>query len=209
MTALYEALGVSPKATPDQIKKAYRKLSKTAHPDAGGTVEQFQKIQEAYANLKDPDKRAYYDRTGKTSNENIDEARGQALGLLSNLLHQALNAGDAIFYEDLIAHMRNSVKDNIAKMKEQTKKIDEVSARCKKMQGRFTRKKAQDNPLESFLSGTISMLEMQKLSVSRQCEFHKLALDILSDYEFRADKRPQTRNQYTVFQNIFGSGTMG
>jgi DnaJ-class molecular chaperone len=57
----YETLSVPKTATPDEIKKAYRKLASKHHPDKGGDTAQFQKIEEAYRVLSDPDQRAAYD----------------------------------------------------------------------------------------------------------------------------------------------------
>jgi len=57
----YETLGVSKDATPQDIKKAYRKLAMKHHPDKGGDQEQFKRITGAYEVLSDPDKRAQYD----------------------------------------------------------------------------------------------------------------------------------------------------
>jgi DnaJ-class molecular chaperone len=47
-------LGVEKGATPEQIKSAYRKLAMKHHPDKGGKIEEFQKIQEAYDALTKP-----------------------------------------------------------------------------------------------------------------------------------------------------------
>lgn len=57
----YATLGVPKNATPDDIKKAFRKLASQHHPDKGGDTAAFQKIQEAYAVLGDPEKRQQYD----------------------------------------------------------------------------------------------------------------------------------------------------
>lgn len=57
----YDRLGVSKNASQDELKKAYKKASMQHHPDRGGDEEQFKKINEAYATLKDPQKRAEYD----------------------------------------------------------------------------------------------------------------------------------------------------
>lgn len=57
----YATLGVAKTATPDEIKKAYRKLASQHHPDKGGDTAMFQKIEEAYRILSDPQKRQEYD----------------------------------------------------------------------------------------------------------------------------------------------------
>ena len=65
----YKTLGVSRTATPEEIKKAYRKLARKYHPDAGGDEAKFKEINEAYEVLSDEKKRKLYDQYG-TANEN-------------------------------------------------------------------------------------------------------------------------------------------
>jgi len=57
----YQTLGVAKNASPDEIKKAYRKLASQHHPDRGGDTARFQQIQQAYDVLSDPNKRQEYD----------------------------------------------------------------------------------------------------------------------------------------------------
>lgn len=63
----YKTLGVERDATPEQIKKAYRKLAAKNHPDAGGDEEKFKDINEAYEVLGDEKKRAMYDQYGSAN----------------------------------------------------------------------------------------------------------------------------------------------
>jgi molecular chaperone DnaJ len=69
----YELLGVSRTASPDDIKKAFRKLAMQHHPDRNpGDKEserKFKEVNHAYDILKDPDKRAAYDRYGAAAFE--------------------------------------------------------------------------------------------------------------------------------------------
>lgn len=64
----YATLGVSRDATPEDIKKAFRKLARQYHPDHArdnpAAEEKFKRINEAYEVLRDPEKRGKYDRLG-------------------------------------------------------------------------------------------------------------------------------------------------
>jgi curved DNA-binding protein len=64
----YATLGVGPTATPDEIKRAYRKLARKYHPDVSKVPDaesRFKEVGEAYEVLKDTDKRAAYDVAGQ------------------------------------------------------------------------------------------------------------------------------------------------
>lgn len=94
----YQLLGISAKATSEEVKKAYRVKAKASHPDVNprpGAAEEFVLIAEAFEILYDPDKRAIYDlrlnrdrrppRTGATASQQqkayeawVRQARAQA-----------------------------------------------------------------------------------------------------------------------------------
>lgn len=96
----YRMLGVAESATPDEIKKAYRKLAKQYHPDANPNnqeaAEKFKEIGEAYGVLSEPDKRKQYDSMRKNPFAGFPRAggSGQSAG-------QPGRSGAGIHFEDL------------------------------------------------------------------------------------------------------------
>lgn len=68
----YETLGLDRNASEDEIRKAYRKLSKKYHPDlnkAPDAEKKFKEVNDAYDILKDPQKKAQYDQFGSTGDQ--------------------------------------------------------------------------------------------------------------------------------------------
>ena len=57
----YDVLGIKQEASTDEIKKAFKKLARKHHPDAGGDEAKFKDISEAYEVLSDKEKRQEYD----------------------------------------------------------------------------------------------------------------------------------------------------
>jgi curved DNA-binding protein len=66
----YRVLGVETDATSEDVKKAFRKLARTCHPDVAGddpaSASKFGRIREAYETLVDPQRRARYDKRGES-----------------------------------------------------------------------------------------------------------------------------------------------
>ena len=96
MSDFYSVLGVQRAASEDEIKKAYRKLAMQYHPDRNNgsreAEEKFKEITEAYDVLRDPNKRAAYDRYGEAG------LRGAAGG--AGFHHVDLSEALGIFMRD-------------------------------------------------------------------------------------------------------------
>jgi DnaJ family protein A protein 2 len=70
-------LKVDTKATPDEIKKSFRKIALKEHPDKGGDPEKFKEVTVAYEVLMDAEKRDLYDKYGE---EGLKEGGGGGSG---------------------------------------------------------------------------------------------------------------------------------
>uniref|UniRef100_A0A8C8HG20 Uncharacterized protein n=1 Tax=Oncorhynchus tshawytscha TaxID=74940 RepID=A0A8C8HG20_ONCTS len=78
-TKLYDILGVSPSASENELKKAYRKLAKEYHPDKNPDAgDKFKEISFAYEVLTNPEKKELYDRYGE---QGLREGGGGGAGM--------------------------------------------------------------------------------------------------------------------------------
>jgi molecular chaperone DnaJ len=85
MADFYAVLGVARDASEDDIKKSYRRLAMQWHPDKNGGAkeaeEKFKEITEAYDVLRDPQKRAAYDRYGEAGLRGASQAQYEHVDL--------------------------------------------------------------------------------------------------------------------------------
>jgi molecular chaperone DnaJ len=101
VTDLYEVLGVTPEASADEIKKAYRKLARESHPDANPddpeAEARFKDLSAAYEILSDPDKRERYDRYGNSNGFDLSDPFGSGAGGLGDLFDSFFGGGGSPF----------------------------------------------------------------------------------------------------------------
>eukprot|EP01016_Furgasonia_blochmanni_P016152 TRINITY_DN1918_c0_g1_i5.p1 TRINITY_DN1918_c0_g1~~TRINITY_DN1918_c0_g1_i5.p1 ORF type:complete len:494 (-),score=187.62 TRINITY_DN1918_c0_g1_i5:221-1702(-) len=91
-TKLYDLLGLGKEATPDEVKKAFRKKAVTMHPDKGGDSEKFAELNEAYEILSNAEKREMYDKYGLEAARS-GSAPGGGFGDIFDLLGGRMGGG--------------------------------------------------------------------------------------------------------------------
>ncbi|NLR98447.1 DnaJ domain-containing protein [Rhizobium sp. P38BS-XIX] len=114
MTDPYEILGVARDANDEQIKAAYRKRAKAAHPDSGGDTDAFARLQKAYELLLDPTRRKVFDDTGYDV-ELTDAKDLQALVAIEKLITEMVLDEREPGTFDPVAKMRAALLEDIRK----------------------------------------------------------------------------------------------
>lgn len=143
----YEVLEVERTATKDQIKRAYRKKAKAAHPDAGGDSEEFKLISLAHDILTDEEMRGRYDR-----GESLDK-KPQLTQIVEGLAMEAFQNGT-----NPMSYMRAKARKEISGIKASMEQNDitrkKLEAKLEKLKSANTKTKNKEG-LE-FLVGTIN-----------------------------------------------------
>ena len=77
----YIVLGVPRKASAEEIARAYRRAARASHPDSGAacSAERFHAVNDAYDELRDPRRRALYDRSHPLSRSQPADPRGRSV----------------------------------------------------------------------------------------------------------------------------------
>jgi DnaJ family protein A protein 2 len=152
-TELYDILGVNPNASADEIKKAFRKLAQTQHPDKGGDPEKFKKINSAYDILSNPQKKELYDMRGKSGLANSGDIPEDIIanifgnifsngdfGKMFNIFHQQNVAKASPILHQINVSLEDLCKRKIVKLKVPRDRVcqscSERAKDCDKCKGR-------------------------------------------------------------------------
>tara|TARA_Y100001980_G_C14542310_1_gene320639 strand:+ start:479 stop:1666 length:1188 start_codon:yes stop_codon:yes gene_type:complete len=93
---LYSILELPKDASDNDIKKQYKKLAMTHHPDRGGDANKFKEISDAHSILSDPEKKSVYDKHGALDLENMppDDIFGSMFGMGGGIPINVQDLGD-------------------------------------------------------------------------------------------------------------------
>lgn len=166
----YEVLGLSRNCTEEEIKKSYRKLAKDFHPDRNpgdtSVKEKFEKVANAYEVLSDPQKRAYYDRTGSRASSRKPPSYSQQSPFtnVSDLFNNARNSSSQRKGKDFHSTIEVTLKEVAKGVKK--KIIIPQKIPCKKCEGRgFTEYK----PCEKCSGSGRMFVKKHPFNISAPC----------------------------------------
>lgn len=194
----YEVLDVPSGCNSARITAAYRSKAKSAHPDAGGSEEEFLEVQHAYLVLKDPERRARFDQTGDQSEQAVDNELASILEEISGYLLRAADKVDepGILQLDFLSQMRSAIQEEKRGPQEALERIESTVKRLKKLKGRFEIDPEHgENRIEALIDNHIRMAGREKESCERNLRRIDRMLEILKPYRFKTDKKdPRYKN---------------
>jgi curved DNA-binding protein CbpA len=186
----YKTLGVDKDASADEIKAAFRKRAKAAHPDKGGSAEAFAAVKSAHLVLSDPARRAKYDETGEMD-ELGPEAHpdADALALIGGTLAQIIDTDGK---DPLTINLIQVITDHFEKLIKEC--VDEIAKRkravlrAEKMAARFKLRKGHgDNIMARAINWKRRDDEHLLVKLLRRHKAIVRAREIVREYEFEQD----------------------
>jgi len=188
----YETLGVDKDASPDEIKKTYRKKAMKHHPDKGGDPETFAALSLAYEILGDEKKRAEYDSTGKIRDEM--NAHKEAVEVIGQMLQECLNQyGSSIFRVDIFEGMKRRMADSIHEAQQQGRRkaadAEDKIGHFERVLGKIKRSDKKQPPIiEHIMNASIALnkrvASTAKTKMEQDVKTYETAMAILENYEF-------------------------
>jgi len=163
---LYEILGIKKDATKAEIKRSYRFLSKSAHPDTGGSQEAFTKLRTAYTVLSDEEMRKHYDATGEYNEQAVHTHEEKVTATIVMAFTQMLQAGFAQRKDiDVIKQLREAVAKQIDELSVQIKNNKIMMDDFLNLKNRISREDDKPNIFTSTLDQRLRQLENNKINM--------------------------------------------
>lgn len=192
MKSLYAIIGVSKSATPEAIRKAYRKQSRKAHPDTGGSNEAFAELKLAYDVLIDPVRRKRYDDSGSFDDSGPDNSQSAGMEWIFKALDQTLAAmvkyGMPVDSTDLKSEMVAWLKKVRHDIDKGLQEFHTKATVWKSIKGKFVAADG-DTSMESLIDKTISVTNEIIRSTERQRDHLDIGLNMLAKYTFKYTKK--------------------
>lgn len=188
---LYEILGVEITATQDEIKKAYRQMSKDHHPDKMGDSSKQAEINNAYEVLSDPMRRKRYDETGQEKDLERNAKIQQFFStIFLRLIEQSEDPGKIDLINQGIECVDALLEDCSDNLKGVRKSLNKYSRAIEKLKTRG------DKNLIMIIQRQIDGCTQSINAEEENIEFIKEMRELISDYDFEFEKQPD-RNPFS------------
>lgn len=184
----YDILNIPDDATGQEIKDAYRTLSKQHHPDKEGDREEFESITRAYKVLSDPEKREQYDKLG----EDPELYQRHIQNAIKYFEEAAERNPENIGEEILILQ-----KDARNFLNNQIKTFSKEIAKKRNILGKILNNPENDF-LREYINNSIDDLETQINNIHQSIDDLGKMIEILNNYIFVAKPKVNYQSGITL-----------
>jgi curved DNA-binding protein CbpA len=215
----YAVLGIPRDASHSAVKAAYREAVKTAHPDAGGSADDWAKLKLAFDTLIDPKRRKSYNDTGQVEDVKPDNDRAAALQVIEMHFHTLINEylqsksmtvpGALDPFKDprkrnITTAIASRIRDEFIQLKSAIPNGVGVLAFWEDMRERFVLRDGGGETVNFFLDRIDTQhrsVKAQIAELEQTIRVREVALKILDGYEFKFD-RPQPAGSFGHDQDL-------
>ena len=190
---LYDTLGLHRDAPISEVRKAYRRAAKKAHPDTGGSREKFSIVKTAYDVLSDPDRRKEYDETGKFGEKVVEDKARKAMELACATVEEVINAigeRNNPFSFDVIGDASRHLNEKKRQHEQQLLAFERIIKCRRGFSKRFSAKKGKENIISLMMDNTTRDREKQMDALRINIEVAEMAIAIINDHRFEVDGGP-------------------
>lgn len=188
MIDLYTALDVPRDALTEEIRRAYRRAAKRAHPDGGGTRESFALVSVAHAVLTDAQRRAHYDATGDIGEKPADQTKVAAVNIALNMIDEVLAEVDRRRMRpeefDIVKDAMTLLTTHRDNLTEKIERMSRDVERRRSLARRFSARSGDNRLGKMFAARAGDLGVMLAMEEKRQVD---RAIEILKDHRFRTD----------------------
>lgn len=183
----YTLLNVPREAKLAEIRSAYRRLAKTAHPDKGGTAEGWAKLKRAFDILMNAAARAHFDATGEAADPKRDPGDIKPMEYISLALGKALTGQKDLLGIDLVKAIAEALSHHRGEAQGYVETGERAMERLKRLRNRFKRKMPGNNDMEGMLDWHEQQLEVGLAHNRTSIKDLSRALEIIEQYEFNPE----------------------
>ena len=201
----YEILGVPRDATLAQIRKAYRTLAKTMHPDVGGDAAHFERLKGAAELLADPARRKVFDETGEWQEKQPDNDHRPVMLLLAQAFDQVISGTQDPSKVDFVLEMATLLGNRRNNIEKGRRELPQMAAKLRKLRGRFRRKRkhqGEPNYLESLVNSRVQAVEAQLTRMEEEDALTLKAMKVLDTFSFMVDTEMPSLTQEHIMAAI-------
>ncbi len=185
---LYATLGVAKDAPAAAIRKAYRRKAKSAHPDGGGSPEEFAVVCLAADVLGDDARRARYDSTGQADAAEPDTVLADAMNMvmqaIQHVVGEIMRRGGDLGSFDVVSDAKKKVAGDIKKARQMEASQKNEAAELRTFAKRFKPKRGKPNRIAPMLLSQADVAERGAAMAVAKVPAMEMAIAILSDHDF-------------------------